>query len=97
VLCARALAAVDESEVQQTLSELRRVLHEHIEELRGGLRAAYTAPKISQQAAWNGSQTTAAIWRQIVHQIANENDHQRALQLSIELSRLLRETVNSGM
>jgi hypothetical protein len=93
VLCSQALAAVDESEVQQVLTELRRVLHEHIEQLRSGLIAAYVAPKVNRQAVRNSGEATFAMWREIVHEIANENDHHRALQLSIKLSRLLRETI----
>jgi hypothetical protein len=97
VLCGRALAAVDDSEAQEALAELRRILHQHILQLRSGLIAAYTTPKISQTALNGHETTTVALWRQMVHEIANENDHQKALHLSVKLRRLLRETVNLGM
>jgi hypothetical protein len=46
VLCAQALAANDEIEVRKIFTELRHVLHQHIEQLRGGLLVAYTESTI---------------------------------------------------
>ena len=98
LLCARALAAVDDSEVQAALAELRSLLHQHILHLRNGLMAAYANPKISRQTVPDGREpSTVALWRQIVHEIASEKDHYKALHLSLKLRRLLRETVNLGM
>jgi hypothetical protein len=45
-LCAQALAASDETEVRKILTELRFMLHQHIEQLRGSLLVAYTESKI---------------------------------------------------
>jgi hypothetical protein len=109
VLCAQALAANDEIEVREILTELRLALHQHIEQLRGGLLVAYTESMIflkpseliqrryearigimepegsakSQDAGKDVSRT----WQQVVHEIACERNHDRALQLSQELSR----------
>jgi hypothetical protein len=46
VLCADALAADDDAQVGKILTELRLVLHQHIEKLRRGLRVAYTSTMI---------------------------------------------------
>ena len=108
-LCAQALAAVDESEVQQILTELRRALHEHIRQLRDGLLAAYAKNRIRQQPLEDllreaGAQDkgrnaieTSRTWQQIVHQIAGEEDHNRALQLTLELTRILQQNAGARM
>jgi len=46
LLCAKALAAHDEEEARKVLAELRIILHQHIEQLRSGLLAAYSASLI---------------------------------------------------
>ena len=105
VLCAQALAADDDSEVRKILAELRLVLHQHIEQLREGLIAAYSNSMVRTPSAsdvwWRRTHLSASpaipldsdkparTWRQVVHEIASEQDHAKALQLSQELSRLL--------
>jgi hypothetical protein len=105
VLCAKALATDDDIEVRHILTELRTVLHQHIEELRSGL-VTYTASVIrrksvetigsacldeSHESTIDPDQPGKAprTWRQVVQLIASERDQRKALQLSVELSRLL--------
>jgi hypothetical protein len=104
VLCAQALAAMDEHEVQQVLTELRRVLHEHIEELRSGLLVAYTSANMRLRERITPGSTvelgparTSKTWEQIVREIARESDHCPARPLGIELRRLLRGIAGGGM
>jgi len=42
-LCAQAVATTDDAKVREILTELRLAVHQHIEDLRGGLLAAYGA------------------------------------------------------
>lgn len=107
VLCAQALASEDDAEVRTILSELRLILHQHIEQLRSGVVARAKSiigrecyedtnlqPACMQLEEAGPSQGAHQLplgrWEQIVHQIAHETDHKRALQLSQELSRILR-------
>ena len=103
VLCAEALVADDDGDVRKLLAELRLVLHQHIEQLRTGLLASYSAsitspvpakdsgqPTIVQPAPQSdGVEDTFRTWQQVVHEIASEKDHRRARHLSGELSRML--------
>ena len=113
VLCAQALTANDETEVRKILAELRLVLHQHIEQLRGGLLVVYTESMIrlkSSEQTQRGHEARIGImepeneslagdrdarkdvprsWQQLVHEIACEQDHDKALQLSQTLGRLL--------
>ena len=104
-LCGRALAAVDEHEIRQALTELRSVLHEHIEQLRSGLITAYVGGNVRavrelgarENVRQHATAAPSRTWQQIVHQIASEGDHDRAVQLSMDLTRLLRESFGPGM
>jgi hypothetical protein len=101
ILCAQALAADNDKDAHRILAELRFVLHQHIEQLRSGLMIAYwnrILPAAGDDA--NEPETFDAIempspmgpsrtWQQLVHELACEKDHARALQLSHELAYLL--------
>jgi hypothetical protein len=50
VLCGEALAADDAAEVRAILTELRLILHQRIEQLRGKLRVAYSTSMIVPQS-----------------------------------------------
>lgn len=106
MLCAEALATNDELEIRSILGELRLVLHQRIEQLRSGLRVAYSksiARPHSIEADWRSDivqnnsagnkpesqKTRPRTWRDVVHEIADEKDHGKALALSQELNRLL--------
>jgi hypothetical protein len=41
ILCARALTACDEAEVRDALTDLRALLHQHIQQIREELRVVY--------------------------------------------------------
>lgn len=103
ILCAQALAADDEAEVQPILAELRLVLH-HIEQLRSGLLTAFTGSMFRAKSLSDEKQQPecpdarlmpSMTWRQVVHEIAAEEDHERAVQLSKELNRLLQSKMQT--
>jgi hypothetical protein len=105
VLCSEALAADDDVQAGKILTELRLVLHQHIEKLRSGLRVAYTTTMIRANSVGGKpphdaeSGNTAEVlprdakplrpWQQVVHEIAAETDFRKVLRLSLELTRLL--------
>lgn len=59
-LCAQALAADDDATAQELLSELRVVLHQRIEKLRNGLRAAYPTSRVQSAPIDEGAPPRAA-------------------------------------
>jgi len=103
ILCAQALAAHDDVEVRQILTELRLSLHQHIEQLRSGLLVAYSslrrpnphAPNLGVTPPEPAADTREAkhmpprTWRQVVREIAHETDHGKATLLCQELNQLL--------
>ena len=110
VLCAQALAADDDAQVRKILAELRLVLRQRIEQLRSGLLAAYTsslirpesvghepgiAPPIGAPMSPEAADAKNKTWQRIVHAIACETEHGRALQLSQELSGFLQRHAES--
>jgi hypothetical protein len=110
-LCAQAVAADDEKEVCRILTELRSVLHRHIEQLRNGLLFAYTKAIVSTSSddfsqSDNVNPEPVAVnddsdkpdprtWQQVVHELACEENHATALQLSEELGGILQRSASS--
>jgi hypothetical protein len=90
-LCAQALAARDEKEVQGILAELRHAVHERIEHVRSYLQASYTA------AAGTGSKPQARTWQQVVREITFERDPKKVLHLARELNALLQSNSEPGV
>jgi len=111
ILCAQALATNDDAEVRKILAELRLILHQHIEELRGGLLPVLTGSIFGPKSLGDGKPQPDApkpakkrparppmssrTWRQVIQEIADEKDHVRALQLTHELNHLLQSEVQS--
>jgi hypothetical protein len=110
-LCARALGTRDEAQVHEILSELRSILHQRIEELRGTLQTGYAASlrrsRIVEIRSRSGdpeiqlenTEAPSAVpkkWQTIVHEIKLEKDPQRALLLSQELNWLMRTYAESA-
>jgi hypothetical protein len=110
-LCAQALGTRDETQVHEILSELRSILHQRIEQLRGTLQTSYAASlqrsRIVEIRSRRGdpenqledAEPSSALpkkWQTIVHEIRLEKDPQRALVLSRELNRLMRGYAESA-
>jgi hypothetical protein len=112
VLCARALGTRDEVQVHAILAELRFVLHQRIEQLRGTLQSGYAAslrrsriveirsrssePAVKSKDTETSSNWPKKKWQTIVHEIKLERDPKRALVLSRELSRLMQSYAESA-
>lgn len=112
VLCAQALGTRDEAEVHEILTELRFVLHQRIERLRGTLQSGYAAslrrsriveirsrsgePANKSEETETSTNWPTKKWQTIVHEIKLERDPKRALLLSRELSRLMQSYAESA-
>lgn len=107
-LCAQAVAVKDEGEAQRIIAELRATLHRRIEELRRGLLHSYPLPGNVPQGVetverkevvkapleeHGGALNHLRTWIKVALELTEERSSQRALQLSQELDRMLREQV----
>lgn len=107
-LCAQAVAANDQTEAQRIIAELRSTLHRRIEELRKGLIHSYPlAGNVPQGIEKVERKQEVRVqleeqdrplnhlrtWIKVAVELAEERSSQKALQLSKELDRMLREQV----
>jgi hypothetical protein len=110
VLCSEALEARDETQVHEILTELRQVLHQRIERLRGTLQSGYAASlrrsriieirsrssEVGRSKEAGKSNFSKKQVSPIVHEIRLERDPKRALELNKELNRLMQNYTESS-
>jgi hypothetical protein len=112
MLCAQALGTRDETKVHEILAELRSVLHQRIEQIRGTLQTGDAASlrrsriieirsRNSEPASKSKNTETSPNWpkkkwQTIIHEIKLEKDPKRALLLSRELSRMMQNYAESA-